>query len=127
MTWSKVMRILLIHLSDLHIGSSDDPVLSRTDAICDAVQNLEYEPKAVIIIVSGDVAFSGQEMEYLAAGEFLERIRWALSTRLHSRSSNVPLVILTAAVPGNHDCNFTSDQQARNRSEEHTSELQSRQ
>jgi hypothetical protein len=110
---SKAMKILVVHLSDLHIGSDLDPVLSRSNAICDAVQNLEYEPNAVVIVVSGDIARTGQEMEYLAAWDFLEKIQKALATRLCSRSSTAPAVIATVAVPGNHDCDFSSDQTAR--------------
>jgi predicted phosphodiesterase/ABC-type oligopeptide transport system ATPase subunit len=107
------MKILIVHLSDLHAGSDDDPVLSRSDAICDAVQNLEYEPNAVIIIVSGDVANTGQEMEYLAAGDFLEKIQRTLTARLCSRSSTAPAVVAVVAVAGNHDCDFSRDQTGR--------------
>jgi ABC-type oligopeptide transport system ATPase subunit len=107
------MRILIVHLSDLHVGSSDDSVLSRGEAICNAVQNLEYEPNAAIIIVSGDIANTGQEMEYILAGTFLENIKWTLTTRLRSRSSAVPAEVGLIAVPGNHDCDFSREQTAR--------------
>ncbi len=43
------MKLLILHLSDLHITGSGDPVLARTDAIIAAVQNIDYAIDAAVL------------------------------------------------------------------------------
>lgn len=101
------MRLLVVHLSDLHIGGTSDPVLTRAKRVAEAVQNLERELDAAVITVTGDLAFAGHSEQYYAAWQFLEdvakHLRVGLSPR--ERGSAVPVYII--AVPGNHDCDFT--------------------
>jgi 3',5'-cyclic-AMP phosphodiesterase len=78
--------ILLVQLSDLHIGGSEngvDPV-PRLEAVVEAVRALPNRPDAVL--VSGDLTDDGAEEGYRVAKEILLRLE-------------VPLHVL----PGNHD------------------------
>lgn len=61
----------------------------------------------VVILVSGDIAQSGQQSQYLLAESFIEKIKASISSQCQ-----VPVTVLIA--PGNHDCNFDGDQEARN-------------
>lgn len=109
-----VTKLLLVHLSDIHVRSEQDAILGRAEQIIAAVRNLDYELEAAIIAVSGDLAFSGSESQYEAVWVFLSelaaRLREELSAR--ERGSSVPVTIL--AIPGNHDCDFTGVGGVRN-------------
>src|SRR5437016_8669568 len=37
-----LVKILILHLSDIHISSPDDPILTRGNRIVEAVRNLDY-------------------------------------------------------------------------------------
>jgi hypothetical protein len=52
------VKVLLLHLSDIHIKTGEDVVLSRGDKIVDAVKNLEAGPDAIVCVISGDVTSS---------------------------------------------------------------------
>jgi len=103
------MRLLVVHLSDIHIASSADPVLQRGKRIVDAVKNLDYELDAALLIVSGDIANTGDPEQYELARDFLEGIRRSLETELLSLQGPVALMVS----PGNHDCLFPIDTAAR--------------
>lgn len=80
------MPVLLVQLSDLHIGGSEngvDPV-PPLEAVVEAVRSLPNQPDAVL--VSGDLTDDGSEEGYRVARELLERLE-------------APLHVL----PGNHD------------------------
>lgn len=95
------MKLLVVHLSDIHICDADDPVLARGEKIVDAVRNLAYDLDLCIVVLSGDAAFSGRDDQYMLAYEFLDGIRGRLRTDLHNGCS-----VEFAIVPGNHDCDF---------------------
>jgi hypothetical protein len=101
------MQILLVQLSDIHIRSSEDEVLARGEAIKLACHGFAPNASACIIVLSGDIAFSGSVQQYEAAHKFLidleERIRSLPSI------SDVSFI----AVPGNHDCDFTAESDIR--------------
>ena len=107
------MRILIVHLSDVHITGSNDLVLSRSKAIIDAVKNIDYTLDCCAIVVSGDLTYAGSEDQYLLFMEFLEEISKGLQASLQSNgaNNNVPVYIVT--VPGNHDCTFEGAPAAR--------------
>lgn len=101
------MTVLILHLSDIHIDRSDDHILSKGEKI--AACTYVHLPTAqhVVILVSGDIAQSGQQSQYLLAESFIEKIKASISSQCQ-----VPVTVLIA--PGNHDCNFDGDQEARN-------------
>jgi Calcineurin-like phosphoesterase len=92
------MRLTIVHLSDIHIRSVNDPVLARARAISSALSSLDFRPEAVLFAVSGDIAFSGKSEEYQMALLFLKELEQ------HLREFNADVELAFATVPGNHDC-----------------------
>jgi DNA repair exonuclease SbcCD nuclease subunit len=101
------MQIALIHLSDIHIKSAVDPVLSRADSIRGALHKAAPNAKACLIVISGDVAFSGLAGQYDLAVDFLNDLRTEL-LRLPT-ITKIEFVV----VPGNHDCDFMNESDIR--------------
>lgn len=93
------MSVLIIHLSDIHIRGANSPIISRYERICAAVSSQLPSADRVLIIVSGDIAQSGQEAEYAAAKQFFDGLLEQLS-----QETSAPVDIVF--VPGNHDCDF---------------------
>ena len=100
------MTLAVLHLSDIHIQKPNDAVLGRSSAIASVLNPYLPECNAVVILVSGDIAQAGLEEEYELAKNFLEQIKRAISAE-----TKVPVYIIVA--PGNHDCDFSGDQEAR--------------
>jgi formylglycine-generating enzyme required for sulfatase activity/predicted MPP superfamily phosphohydrolase len=88
-----VGMVRILHLSDLHFRASDqwqaDPVLEalRRDAVA------TWKGRVDLLIVTGDIAFSGKKAEYELANAWLE----ALISELGLERARVVLA------PGNHD------------------------
>lgn len=95
------MKTIIIHLSDIHLNPTGNPSESKFDLIAKALQNEELALDAAIVVVSGDIAFSGTPTEYQVAFRCLEGLQTNLMTRL--QVSEVRFVF----VPGNHDCDFS--------------------
>ncbi|MEO8662039.1 MAG: metallophosphoesterase [Bryobacteraceae bacterium] len=99
--------IAILHLSDFHFDDRSHPILDRAGHIVTALQSL-FEPFSVlVIIVTGDIAYSGRAEEYGIAAAFfrdlLDRLERALpSVHLHM-----------VFVPGNHDCDLRTQSDIR--------------
>lgn len=100
------MKILLLHLSDIHFKSKTNPVASRASKIAATTFSRIHSARVVFVVVSGDVAFSGTCSEYEAASAFLKQIKDAIAKEFDG-----PIHFIIA--PGNHDCDFTGDQSIR--------------
>lgn len=106
------MRLLLVHLSDIHLKTEDDEVLRRVDQIARAAASVDYEVDACLIALTGDIAQSGAEPEYLLALELVDGLVKALQRELQARTKfEVPVQVVV--VPGNHDCSLGSPSPAR--------------
>ena len=92
------MRIAVVHLSDIHFRVGTNPVLSCTSEIASAVNSVDATPSLVIIAVSGDIAFSGDPLEYRHALEFFAGLKDQLI------NLNGGARVEHVCVPGNHDC-----------------------
>jgi len=93
-----VKPIVLVQLSDIHFTGADDTKAQRHQSIRldltrDLKQMSEVVGDASTILVTGDIAFSGDPSEYSVAGEWLDEVAALVGTQLAK--------ILT--VPGNHD------------------------
>jgi hypothetical protein len=101
------MQILLLHLSDVHIRTGGESVLSRTGKIKDACHATAPNASCCVVVFSGDIAYSGLSAQYEAAYSFLSDLRDKL----------LELPSITAvefvAVPGNHDCDFSHESDIR--------------
>lgn len=92
-------QLLILHLSDIHfrkseIGTAQDPNFHlRNELLRDLRQQCDRIGPPVVIIVSGDVAFSGDPEEFAFATEWLERVCDACGGSLR----------LVFVCPGNHD------------------------
>lgn len=100
------MTAVVLHLSDIHIRSEKDPILSNADAIATAAYEYLPDASVVFVVVSGDIAWSGDKDEYAAASKFLQRIALAIRTE-----REIPIYFVV--VPGNHDCDFRRNENSR--------------
>jgi calcineurin-like phosphoesterase family protein len=98
------MSILLVQLSDLHLKTGQEPIVKRWDALCRAVDSeIQSDCKACVIVFSGDAAYGGKAEQFASAMGLLDGLR----THLAFEHPELTIHILT--VPGNHDCDLTSE------------------
>jgi len=102
------MKILILHLSDIHFSESTKNLNQRAIKIIDGVKNLETEVGQVIFAITGDVAFSGKEVEYGKAIDFFDELKKQAKVKI---CNDIHFIM----VPGNHDCEFIQgEEDARN-------------
>jgi 3',5'-cyclic AMP phosphodiesterase CpdA len=77
-------RTRLLHLSDLHVGSREEPRIEP--GLADLIERIDPE----LVVASGDLTHRGRPKQHLRAAEFLQ-------------SLGRPVF----AVPGNHDIPYT--------------------
>lgn len=77
----------IIHLSDLHIGQSDN--IEKCNRIADWVLENQETHQSELVIISGDLVDDGQTWQFEQAREIIDRLRQGGFTVL--------------AAPGNHD------------------------
>ncbi|WP_109127152.1 metallophosphoesterase [Dyella sp. C11] len=101
------MATLIIFLSDIHIAAASDQILAHHKEIVDASFS-DYSDGVTDchLIITGDIAQSGKKQEYELAKVFIENI----CTHVVNRVGKRPGIVLC---PGNHDCDFSSDQAVR--------------
>lgn len=97
------MRITICHLSDIHFATCENTILEKQKKLCDAILQDALKKDVIIFIVSGDIAQSGQEHEYEIAYNFFTEIQEYLEKKKE-------LKVLFFFAPGNHDCDFTNEQ-----------------
>jgi len=62
------MKLLVLHISDIHFQETNNSIERKKEKLFDAVKNRLAEVDECLIIISGDVAYSGMEGEYTIAG-----------------------------------------------------------
>ncbi|MFM5867761.1 STAND family AAA ATPase [Aeromonas caviae] len=102
------MKISILHLSDIHIkGTTEEEFLEKVAPNLTNLTSYHASSSDVIFIaITGDIAFSGKEHEYLIASKFIEKLKNGINA-----DTKKPVEIII--VPGNHDCNFSNANQAR--------------
>ena len=90
------MNITLVHLCDLHIKADSRIDEKKAESIGNIVSHSSNGSDKVVFIVTGDIAFSGQEIEYEKAKLFFEKIQAFV----------VGKECVFAFSAGNHDCNY---------------------
>src|SRR5260370_11302499 len=84
-----------------------NPVASRVAAIAAAIKSRSAGASGCVIVMSGDIAFSGKPAEYELATRFFRQLLADLAPACGI--SAIPLLL----IPGNHDCDFSLDTQTR--------------
>lgn len=103
------MKTLFIHVSDIHWKSSFDISNERFRKVGSSTRAVIHEqPDVIVMIYSGDLAWSGESEQYLELYNLLDDLENGLKEAFHETDTIVRVV-----VPGNHDCNFSNDQSAR--------------
>ena len=102
------MKLLLIHLSDIHMTSEDDVVTDRYPQIVNAVKNLDYSLDLCVLVVTGDIAYSGTAEQYLIAFDFFVNIKDMLAENLSGTLEDQAVPVHLVMIPGNHDCDFSA-------------------
>lgn len=97
------MKIVFLQLSDLHLNKSSDVHPLKAQSI---VKHLnKYTPfDAVVVVISGDIAASGQTREYTYAGNFLGRLKTEIFSSFNIKDKDYKCLV----VPGNHDICYST-------------------
>lgn len=98
------MNILILHLSDIHFEADrgKNKILERVGDIVAAIQRAAARASSCFIVVSGDIAFSGEVSQYDHAIEFVNEMKRILVAEAS------PIEVNVVVVPGNHDCDFSN-------------------
>lgn len=100
--------LAIVHLSDIHLRiDQKNPILAHVGQIVSAIRSHTLDVSELILVGSGDVAFSGKADEYKLAIDFLAGIERELKT-LKDVS-----FLGTILIPGNHDCDFSREDDVR--------------
>src|ERR1700680_1843745 len=101
------MRITLIQLSDIHFIEGKNWIADKSERIASAAWSDDPSTAAYVLVVAGDIAYSGKEAEYANAHHFVSELHRAL------RSGRTEPTLITTFVPGNHDCDFDRETDTR--------------
>ena len=101
------MKTMLLQLSDIHLENKSNPIEKKVKKLVDAIRNLEVGLECVVLIFSGDIAWSGLPEEYERAKALLQAIKSAIQNELGVN------IVHVLTIPGNHDCSFKSGGQLR--------------
>ena len=95
------MRISFLHLSDFHLNDSKGVHPAKIQAIVDSLG--VYTPiEGIVIVLSGDIAATGQANQYKIAATFLKRLIPEIRRKYSISEMNTKILI----VPGNHDIDW---------------------
>mgnify|MGYP004508208627 FL=1 len=101
------MELILVHITDIHLENDVDYNLleGRCEYIANAINKhiIDEANTLLVVCITGDIAYSGKDEQYLSATIFISDI---IST-IKKRYKNLLIQIVT--VPGNHDCDFDRD------------------
>ncbi|WP_156861288.1 metallophosphoesterase [Casimicrobium huifangae] len=92
-------KILIVHLTDMHLDVGDNGVSKRSEQIAAAMQTHFPAASMILLALTGDITQSGQADQFLVAERFVSDLVASIRDR-----SGMDAVVL--AVPGNHDANF---------------------
>ena len=95
------MKIAILHLSDLHIDSSNAGwIIDRAHQVANAVKMSFTDCDKIYVVVSGDIANEGLAEQYESAVTFFMRLKSGLSGNYNGQ---IPVEKRILCVPGNHD------------------------
>lgn len=94
------MKIVLLHLSDLHFKSKGNFRALHLRAIVSAMQQSIQDVEHVIVVVTGDLTFAGKSSHARQVSTFLDALRKEIIRRFKIKD------VQFAIVPGNHDNDY---------------------
>lgn len=94
------MKILFLHMSDMHIEKKNDIYVKNVPKIIEALNSFGSIDK-IIIIISGDIAYSGLRIQYDSAWNLLGTIICLIKKKFGVEKVDVLIV------PGNHDIDYS--------------------
>ena len=105
------MKVAVLHLSDLHLERDNYQwLMKRAEQIVPAVWNDFSDCGKIVIVVSGDIANDGTEEQYGYARNFFKLLLKTFASRgLGDKELENKII----CVPGNHDCNYSKEDGAR--------------
>lgn len=101
------MGLYIIHLTDVHIRGIGDKILAKADQLAQVCSNAIKGCSDVLLIVTGDLSFSGKKEQFTAFHSLVDAIVSRVSVLEDVRSVRV------FTVPGNHDCDFEEENGVR--------------
>lgn len=102
------MAIILAQIGDIHFRHPNDPALTRAEQLGAAIAaEATADVSTIVLAICGDAAYSGLRNEFAIATDFIKKIENAIKLR------HPAITIVRIIIPGNHDCNFSGDQAAR--------------
>lgn len=102
------MKILILHLSDIHISGENSFSSENIMMMINALRTSMRDISKIIIIISGDVSYSGKDEQFKEFNKFLKELTNKIDSTFGSKNIEVLLV------PGNHDVDYTKDPLSRN-------------
>ena len=99
------MKLAIVQLSDIHIKTPEDFILSRAGEIVSAIRNVAPTADAFVLAITGDVAQSGTKSQYELAITFFGSIKDGL------RKTGKP--VSQFVIPGNHDLDLSAQPDTR--------------
>ena len=93
------MKVLILHLSDIHYEKRGDVSKENVTGIIQAIKTVDSF-SSVIIVVSGDIAFSGKAGQYNIAYNFFAQLKNRIKQEFDIGD------IQFCIVPGNHDVDY---------------------
>ena len=94
------MKLLILHLSDMHFKAEKNYNRENIEGIVNALRPSVKDVIYLLIVISGDISFSGHEAQFSVVKGFLETLRTVITTTFQIGN------IAFALVPGNHDVNY---------------------
>ena len=102
------MKVALLQLSDIHIQSDKDFIIMHQEEFYRSCKALINECTKLIVVITGDIAFKGSKEEYDLAYNWLKECEdsWKHEAKFLNSVEYI-------AVPGNHDCDFSTQNEVR--------------
>lgn len=95
-------------MSDLHISSDKDKIISNASKIARSVSAIVNTCQKVVVVITGDIIDKGETDNYVYAKHMLENFRKEIEKEANLESWDYVFV------PGNHDIDFKQPSDIRN-------------
>lgn len=95
--------MVICHISDIHFKTNlKNPVMEKITKLAAAIGSNLVNNLNLILVISGDIVYSGNKDEYTIAIDFLRKLENEI------KKDRKKIEIHYIIVPGNHDCDLVS-------------------